>query len=160
MKPEPIKSALLLTLLALLTPLGASLTASPAQAQVQNRLPVAELTAGMHVIKAEVAARDQDREQGLMFRQQMGSNEGMLFIFDQPQKVCMWMKNTLLPLSVAFVDAQGRILNIEDMKPQTLDSHCSKSPARYALEMNVGWFRQKNIKPGSSLGGLPGVSAR
>lgn len=126
----------------------------------QNRLPVAELTAGMHIIKAEVAARDEDRQQGLMYREKMGTNEGMLFIFDQPQKVCMWMKNTLLPLSVAFTDARGRILNIEDMKPQTLDSHCSSGAARYALEMNQGWFKQKNIKAGQTLGGLPGISSR
>jgi hypothetical protein len=131
-----------------------------AAAQAENRLPTVELTAGMHVIKAEVAAREEDRQQGLMYREKMGANEGMLFIFEQPQKVCMWMKNTLLPLSVAFADARGRILNIEDMKPQTLDSHCSKGAARYALEMNQGWFKQVNIKAGQMLGGLPGVAGR
>ncbi len=131
-----------------------------AAARAENRLPTVELTAGMHVIKAEVAARDEDRQQGLMYREKMGANEGMLFIFEQPQKVCMWMKNTLLPLSVAFADARGRILNIEDMKPQTLDSHCSKGGARYALEMNQGWFKQVNIKAGQTLGGLPGVAGR
>lgn len=121
----------------------------------QNRLPMIELTAGMHVVRAEVAARDQDRQQGLMFREKMGRNEGMLFIFDQPQKICMWMKNTLLPLSVAFLDQKARIINIEDMTPHSLDSHCAKQPAYYALEMNRGWFREKNIKPGMGIGGVP-----
>jgi len=113
------------------------------------------LNAGMHVIKAEVASTDAEREQGLMFREKMGPNEGMLFVFPAPAAVCMWMKNTLLPLSVAFMDEQGKIINIEDMKPQTLDSHCGNKPVRYALEMNLGWFKQKGIKPGSSIGGLP-----
>jgi uncharacterized protein len=126
-----------------------------AGALAQERLPAVQLTAGMHVIRAEVAARDQDRQQGLMFREKMEPNEGMLFVFEQPQQVCMWMKNTLLPLSVAFLDNAGRIINIEDMKPQTLDSHCARKPARYALEMNQGWFRQKNVKPGTALAGLP-----
>jgi uncharacterized protein len=139
---------------------GLTLLAGPSLSLAQTRLPTVELTAGMHVVKAEVAARDQDRQQGLMFREKMGSNEGMLFVFEQPQKVCMWMKNTLLPLSVAFLDEKGRIINIEDMKPQTLESHCAAKPARYALEMNEGWFRQKNIKAGIVLSGVPGAGAR
>jgi uncharacterized membrane protein (UPF0127 family) len=140
--------------------LGLALLAGSPLSLAQSRLPVVDLTAGMHVVKAEVAARDEDRQQGLMFRQKMGSNEGMLFVFEQPQRVCMWMKNTPLPLSVAFLDGQGRIINIEDMQPQTLESHCAAKPARYALEMNQGWFRQKNIKAGVALGGVPGASSR
>lgn len=117
----------------------------------------AKLTAGIHLIKAEVAATDAQRQQGLMFREKMDSNNGMVFIFDQPNGQCMWMKNTLLPLSVAFIDDEGKIVNIEDMQPQTLDSHCSKKPVRYALEMNLGWFKQKNIKPGMTIEGLRGA---
>ncbi|HYD81775.1 MAG TPA: DUF192 domain-containing protein [Paucimonas sp.] len=135
--------------------LALSLPHTTANAQQITRLPIAMLNAGMHVIKAEVASTDAEREQGLMFREKMGPNEGMLFVFPAPAAVCMWMKNTLLPLSVAFMDEQGKIINIEDMKPQTLDSHCGNKPVRYALEMNLGWFKQKGIKPGSSIGGLP-----
>ncbi|MET3134255.1 uncharacterized membrane protein (UPF0127 family) [Oxalobacteraceae bacterium GrIS 1.11] len=117
----------------------------------------AQLSAGMHLIKAEVATSEAQREQGLMFRETMPANSGMVFVFDAPATQCMWMKNTLLPLSVAFIDADGKIVNIEDMQAQTLDSHCSKKavPVRYALEMNLGWFKQKNIKPGTVIGNLP-----
>lgn len=90
-----------------------------------------------------------------MFREKLGPNEGMVFLFEAPAGVCMWMKNTLIPLSVAFIDDSGKIVNIEDMQPQTTDSHCAKKPVRYALEMNLGWFKQKNIKPGSAIDGLP-----
>jgi uncharacterized membrane protein (UPF0127 family) len=113
------------------------------------------LTAGIYVIKAEVAADETERQQGLMFREKMAPNDGMVFIFDAPAAVCMWMKNTLLPLSVAFLDDEGKIINIEDMKPQTSDTHCAAKQARYALEMNLGWFKQKNIKPGTIIAGLP-----
>ena len=124
-------------------------------AQAQNaRFGHAELAAGMHLIQAEVAADDGARQQGLMFREKMGANNGMVFVFDQPNKQCMWMKNTLLPLSVAFIDAQGKIVNIEDMQPQTLDSHCSNGDVKYALEMNLGWFKQKHVKPGTVIDGL------
>lgn len=109
----------------------------------------------MHVILAEVAANEAARQQGLMFRQSMGSNEGMLFVFERPAGVCMWMKDTPLPLSVAFIDQEGKIVNIEDMQPHTTDSHCAKKLIRYALEMNQGWFKQKNIKPGTTVQGLP-----
>jgi uncharacterized membrane protein (UPF0127 family) len=124
-------------------------------AQQAARFPTISLTAGIHVIKAEVAARDAERQQGLMNREKMGANEGMVFLFEAPAGVCMWMKNTLIPLSVAFIDESGKIVNIEDMQPQTTDSHCAKKPVRYALEMNQGWFKQKNIKPGTKIEGLP-----
>lgn len=131
------------------------LAAGSAAAQTV-RFGSAQLGAGMHLIKAEVAATDPQRQQGLMFREKMASNAGMVFVFDQAAGQCMWMKNTLLPLSVAFIDAEGKIVNIEDMQPQTLDSHCSSKavPVKYALEMNLGWFRQKNIKPGMTIEGL------
>lgn len=132
------------------------ISASPsAISQEPTKFPVITLTAGIHVIKAEVAAREAERQQGLMYREKMGPNEGMVFLFDAPAGVCMWMKNTLIPLSVAFLDESGKIVNIEDMQPQTTDSHCAKKPIRYALEMNRGWFKQKNIKPGSMIEGLP-----
>lgn len=134
------------------TMLGLSLIA---QAQTVNQFPSTRLNVGIHLIKAEVASTEAQREQGLMFRKKMEANEGMVFVFDDRAQVCMWMKNTLLPLSVAFIDDEGKIVNIEDMQPQTLDSHCGKKPVRYALEMNLGWFKQKNIKPGSKIEGLP-----
>lgn len=117
--------------------------------------PVTSLSIGVHLIKAEVATTDDERARGLMFRQQLGQNEGMVFRFPEPRPVCMWMKNTLLPLSVAFIGDDGRIINIEDMKPQTEDAHCGKKPARYALEMRQGWFRERNVRPGTSVSGLP-----
>lgn len=125
-----------------------------AAAWAQGAMPLMELTAGFHRIEAEVAATDRDRQLGLMNRQAMPPQRGMLFVFDHENTHCMWMRNTLLPLSVAFIDAKGVIINIEDMKPQTDDNHCAKVPARYALEMNVGWFAQRGIKPGMKLGGI------
>lgn len=125
-----------------------------AAAWAQGAMPVMELTAGFHRIEAEVAATDRDRQVGLMNRRDMPPQRGMLFVFDHENTHCMWMRNTYLPLSVAFIDARGVIINIADMKPQTEDNHCAKVPARYALEMNVGWFAQRGIKPGTKLGGI------
>ena len=131
------------------------MSAAPALAQP---VPVVQLNAGMHLIRAEVAADFATRAQGLMYRTAMPSNAGMLFIFDEAATHCMWMKNTLLPLSVAFLDEHGMVINIEEMKPQTEDSHCARRPARYALEMNGGWYAARGIKPGSRIGGIPGVN--
>ena len=125
-----------------------------AAAWAQGAMPLMELSAGFHRIEAEVAATDRDRQVGLMNRREMPPQRGMLFVFDHENTHCMWMRNTLLPLSVAFIDAWGVIINIEDMKPQTENNHCAKVPARYALEMNVGWFAQRGIKPGTKLGGI------
>jgi uncharacterized membrane protein (UPF0127 family) len=125
-----------------------------AAAWAQGAMPLMELTAGFHRIEAEVAATDRDRQVGLMNRREMPPQRGMLFVFDHENTHCMWMRNTYLPLSVAFIDARGVIINIADMKPQTEDNHCAKVPARYALEMNVGWFAQRGIKPGTKLGGI------
>lgn len=141
-------------------PLAAAATlslAAPGAGAQDARFGTIQLSAGMHLIQAEVAQTDAQRQQGLMFREKMANNHGMVFVFDQPNSQCMWMKNTLLPLSVAFIDSEGKIVNIEDMQPQTLDSHCSAKPVKYALEMNLGWFKQKNVKPGSAILGLPGV---
>lgn len=123
-------------------------------AWAQNAMPVMELTAGFHRIEAEVAATDQNRQVGLMNRKSMPQQRGMLFVFTQNNTHCMWMRNTLLPLSVAFLNEQGVIINIEDMQPQTENNHCAKVPARYALEMNLGWFAGKGIKPGTRIGGI------
>jgi uncharacterized membrane protein (UPF0127 family) len=126
-------------------------------AHAQEPVPVIQLNAGMHLIRAEVAADFGTRMRGLMYRASMAQNAGMLFLFDESTQHCMWMKNTLIPLSVAFIDDRGAIVNIEDMKPQTEESHCASRPARYALEMNRGWFAAHGIKPGSRIGGIPGV---
>ena len=120
-----------------------------------QKLPSITLNAGMHLIQAEVAQTPEQRSTGLMYRSAMGTNEGMLFAFEESGQQCFWMKNTLLPLSVAFVADDGSVVNIENMKPQTLDSHCSKKPVRFVLEMNDGWFAKRGIKPGSKLGGQP-----
>ncbi len=112
------------------------------------------LNAGIHVIKAEVVNTMATRSQGLMFRKSLGPNQGMLFVFDISERHCMWMKNTLIPLSVAFIDDQGVILNVEEMKPQTEDTHCARGQARYALEMTEGWFGKRGLQPGLRLGGI------
>ncbi|PRC94891.1 DUF192 domain-containing protein [Solimicrobium silvestre] len=127
------------------------LTLAMSPAFAQQSLPVKQLTAGMFVIQAEIASTEEQRETGLMNRKEMGQNNGMLFVFDRPAGYCMWMKNTLLPLSVAFMDNEGVILNIEEMLPQTETNHCTVKPARYALEMNAEWFKRKNIKPGTKI---------
>jgi uncharacterized protein len=117
-------------------------------------LPVVELSAGMHRIVAEVAATEASRQKGLMYRQNMPAHAGMLFVFEQPQAHCFWMKNTPLPLSIAFLDDRGKIVNIADMQPQSETSHCAKAPVRYALEMNQGWFAQRGLKPGAVINGI------
>ena len=123
----------------------------------QKKLPVVPLNIGFYVIQAEVASTEAQRNQGMMLRKTMGQNEGMLFDLERPALLeCMWMKDTLIPLSVAFIDEAGKIINIEDMQPQTEDQHCSAktSHVRYALETNLGWFRQKHIEPGAVIEGL------
>jgi len=125
-----------------------------AQAQEpQVQLQRIRLSAGMYQIDAQVAQTPQERQFGLMFRKEMPQTEGMIFVFEEPATQCFWMKNTLLPLTAAFVADDGRIVNLADMKPMTEDSHCSKEPVRFVLEMNQGWFARKNIKEGSKLGG-------
>ena len=133
----------------------ASTAPAAAQGQPQMNLPRIEITAGMHRIEAQVAASPQERQTGLMHRKEMPAHEGMLFVFEQPATQCFWMKNTLLPLTAAFVEDDGTIANLADMKPQTLDSHCSAKPVRYVLEMNQGWFAKRGIQAGAKLGGAP-----
>jgi len=110
---------------------------------------------GGHPLKVELAIEEPQRLQGLMYRKSLGKEDGMLFIFDEPAYHSIWMKNTLIPLSVAFVDKDGVILNIADMEPQTLDSHTAAGPAVYAIETNLGWYAGKKIKPGDKVTGLP-----
>jgi uncharacterized membrane protein (UPF0127 family) len=117
-------------------------------------MPVIELSAGFHRIEAEVAADSPNRQVGLMNRKTMPPQRGMLFVFTEKNTHCMWMRNTFIPLSVAFIDEQGVIINIEDMQPQTENNHCAKVPARFALEMNLGWFAQRGLKPGTKLNGI------
>jgi hypothetical protein len=119
-----------------------------------GQLPTLELSAGIHLIRAEVANTFDTRARGLMFRKSLGANSGMLFVFPDVAPHCMWMKNTLVPLSVAFMDEQGTIVSIHDMKPHDETSHCAAKPARFALEMNQGWFAQKGIKAGARISGL------
>lgn len=123
-------------------------------------MPLTELSIGMYRIEAEVAATQENRMVGLMQRRSMPVNHGMLFVFTEQQRHCMWMRNTLLPLSVAFLDEQGRILNVEDMQPQTEDNHCAAKPARFALEMNLGWFKQKGLAAGTKINGVERLAAQ
>jgi hypothetical protein len=101
------------------------------------------------VVKAEKAGNEFRRRKGLMFRKNLASNSGMLFIFEEEQRLSFWMKNTYIPLSIAYIDGRGYIRDIYDMKP--LDdsvTYPSKSPVKYALEVNRGWFGVNDITPG------------
>ncbi len=126
-----------------------------AQNAPQMNLPRVKLSAGVHLIDTQVAASPEQRATGLMFRKEMAQTEGMLFVFEQASEQCFWMKNTLLPLTAAFLADDGTIVNLADMQPQTTASHCSAQPVRYVLEMNQGWFGKKGIKAGFKLGGKP-----
>jgi hypothetical protein len=129
--------------------------ASPAWSQgtPQTQLQRIALSAGIHQIDTQVALTPEQHQIGLMYRAEMPQNEGMIFVFPAPSQQCFWMKNTILPLTAAFIADDGTIVNLEDMKPQTTDSHCSLKPVRYVLEMNQGWFAKKGIKAGSKMNG-------
>ena len=132
------------------------LTANPSLAQnINTNLPVIELKTGIYRIQAEVASSPQARQVGLMNRSSMPTDSGMLFIFDQKATHCFWMSNTKIPLAIAFLADDGKIVNIEEMQAETLNNHCPKAPIRYALEMNRQWFSQRAIGPGSAIQGLP-----
>ncbi|MCB1915354.1 MAG: DUF192 domain-containing protein [Rhodocyclaceae bacterium] len=121
--------------------------------------PRLELSVGMHRIDAEFAGDLSSRARGLMQRRQLAPQQGMLFAFPQDGRHCMWMRNTLIPLSVAFLDAEGRIINVERMAPRTENSHCAMAPARFALEMNLGWFASRGLKTGDRIRGVAGLRA-
>jgi uncharacterized membrane protein (UPF0127 family) len=126
-----------------------------AQGEPQLQLQRTTLSIGMYQISAQLALTPEQRQTGLMFRKEMPQSEGMLFVFEQVAQQCFWMRNTLLPLTAAFVADDGTIVNLADMKPQTTDSHCSAQPVRYVLEMNQGWFAKKGLKAGTRLSGPP-----
>jgi uncharacterized membrane protein (UPF0127 family) len=131
----------------------------PSAAQRASSLPTATVKVAGHSLRVEIVANDDDRARGLMFREKLGRDDGMLFVFPEIAYHSMWMKNTLIPLSVAFVDRDGTILNILDMEPHSLDSHMSAGPALYAIETNKGWFAAKKVKAGDKVTGLPKVGA-
>lgn len=157
--------------LSALLALGAVMSAPPAHAQgstmmappparQQAELPRLALQIASQRVVAEVAADDASRSKGLMFRERLAPNHGMLFVFPEATQTCFWMKNTPLPLTVAFIDASGTITNLADMQPLSLESHCALAPALYALEMEQGWFVRNGIRPGERVQGLPRVPAR
>lgn len=152
--PPPARSPARVAAAAALLGALACLPAARAQTP-QTGLPVTQLSAGIHVIRAEVADTEATRRVGLMHRQSLPGNGGMLFVFESPDLQCFWMRSTLLPLSIAFIADDGSIVNIADMAPQTDDAHCSARPVRYALEMSQGWFEAHGIQPGNRIDGLP-----
>jgi uncharacterized protein len=119
--------------------------------QPSPRLPQVQIQAGIHLIRAEVAADAATRTRGLMMRERLGTNEGMLFVFGDKASHCFWMRNTLVPLSVAFLEDDGTIVNIADMQPLSEESHCPRKPVRFALEMEQGWFARRGVGPGARL---------
>ena len=126
-----------------------------APAALAADLPTTQLTIGDHKVTVEVAVTPDQRAVGLMNRFSLRPDHGMLFVFERPEPLAFWMKNTFIPLSIAFIAPDGRIVNIEDMKPQSEETHWSKGPALYALEMRKGWFAERGIGPGAVVKGLP-----
>lgn len=129
-----------------------------AAAALAGEPDIIRLDAGGHRITVELAVTPSARERGLMHRDALPDDHGMLFVYAQPERICMWMKNTPLPLSVAFLDGRGVIINIAEMRPQSLDIHCAERPARYALEMTRGWFARRGLSPGMRITGLERLS--
>ena len=150
--PRRLPAALAAALLVLATALGAE---AAAQAKAQPTLPTVKLTAGIHVITAEAATTDQTRRVGLMHRERLAPNHGMLFVFEDKSQQCFWMRNTPLPLTIAFIEDDGTIVQLADMAPRTEVSHCSQKAVRFALEMEQGWFAKRGIAPGARVSGLP-----
>jgi uncharacterized protein len=134
---------------------AALLVFAAAQAAADAKLTTTTIKVGSHALRVEVAASDAARQKGLMFRERLGRNDGMLFVFDEPAYHSMWMKNTLIPLSVAFVDAKGEILNVLDLEPHSLETRMSAGPATFAIETNRGWFAERGLKAGDRVTGLP-----
>ena len=118
-------------------------------------LPSINLQAGIYKIQAEVASTPASRQLGLMHRVYLPVNDGMLFVFENKATHCFWMRNTKIPLAIAFISDDGKIINIEEMKPMSDDNHCPTAPIRYALEMNQGWFSQKGLSAGNVISGIP-----
>ena len=118
-------------------------------------LPVATLTVGDQSVRAEIAATDQDRAKGLMNRDHLAAGTGMLFVYDEDRVREFWMKDTRIPLSIAFADREGKIVKITDMQPFDTTHTSSVYPARYALEVNQGWFAEVGIEKGDVISGIP-----
>jgi len=152
---KPLCTQRLALRLALTFVLVAGAAAASAQQGPQPKLPTTTLTAGMYLIQAELAVTTEQQEIGMMFRRSMGASDGMLFVNDDAGVRCFWMHNTLIPLSIAFIADDGSIVNIDEMKARTDDSHCSARPVRFALEMPQGWFAKRGLKPGFKLRGAP-----
>ncbi|MFM1817924.1 MAG: hypothetical protein RL364_784 [Pseudomonadota bacterium] len=139
--------------IALLLTLSSSVALSQTAGKPQMDLPRAQLQAGMHLLQVQVASTGKQREVGLMWRKEMPIQEGMLFVFEQAAGQCFWMRNTLIPLTAAFIADDGTIVNLADMQPQSDTSHCSGQPVRFVLEMNQGWFAKRGIRAGQKIGG-------
>lgn len=122
----------------------------------QAQKPI-NLRLGHHTIHAEVASEQSAMTRGLMHRSHLPRYSGMLFIFDHAKRYCFWTKNVAFPLSIAFLDAQGVVMNMEDMDPNSTRRHCASGPAMFALEVNKSIFQTASIKPGSTILGLPGT---
>ena len=141
-----------------------ALLAAPMPASAQSpdgkpqSLPITTLKVGPHAVAAEVASTPDQRSLGLMYRFSLPADHGMLFVFPEPQPLAFWMRNTYIPLSIAFIDAEGRILNVVEMAPRSDATHPSRGDALYALEMRKGWFAERGIRPGTQVTGLPGAS--
>lgn len=141
--------------IAILLPVTLGGSAACAASPANPALPQVTLRIAGRPVVAEVAATEQERATGLMFRRSLAADHGMVFVFGTPQRVCMWMKNTLVPLSVAFIGGDGRIVNLADMQPLSEAVHCSDGAVRYALEMPLHWFARHGVRPGAAIGGLP-----
>jgi len=133
----------------------ASICSGYSLAQVNMGLPTIELKTGIYRIQVELADTPKSREVGLMNRTSMPTNSGMLFVFEQKAGHCFWMNNTKIPLSIAFIADDGKIVNIDEMQAETTNNHCPTAPVRYALEMNKQWFSERVIVPGTVMTGLP-----
>jgi uncharacterized membrane protein (UPF0127 family) len=153
-----LKSAFAGAVVAFAALAGAAYTV-PAHAEeptaAQAKLPTTRLSVGIHVINAEIANTEEQRRTGLMFRPPLEGNDGMIFVFEDPDMQCFWMHNTPVPLSIAFIGADGEIVNVDEMAAETDTPHCSRKPVRYALEMAKGWFADHGVKAGKKMEGLP-----
>tara|TARA_B100000614_G_scaffold230551_1_gene223899 strand:+ start:254 stop:703 length:450 start_codon:yes stop_codon:yes gene_type:complete len=99
----------------------------------------------------EVASNPNDRRKGLMFRKSLPEDHGMFFVWEYRKRQCMWMRNTYIPLNVAYIDTKGKILEIYEMLPLSEDSICSKKRVKYALEVNLDWFKRNNLQVGDQI---------
>jgi uncharacterized membrane protein (UPF0127 family) len=115
---------------------------------------LSELEVGQARLQVEIAKDSKTRQLGLMFRKELPANRGMLFTFERPEIQCLWMKDTYIPLTAAFLDEAGKIVDLIDLEPHSLQTRCAKAPASYAIEVNQGWFRDNGIGEGDVVRGL------